>query len=70
MEKLLANVKSKVFPDMLTKDFYICTCKAIDDLPSQITSTSKNFGLFLAMDAQSVDANRIGHVAKELIKKG
>ena len=70
MEKLLTNVRSKVLPDMQTKDFYLCPSKTIDVLASQITPTSKNFGLLLAMDSESVDVGRIGHAAGMLMEKG
>lgn len=70
MEKLLANVTSKVFSNMQRKDFYFCSSDTLDVLASQITPTSPSFGLLVAMDAQSVDAGRIGHAAEMLMEKG
>ena len=59
MEKLLSNVKSEVFPDKQTKDIYLCLSTTIDVMAEQITPTSPNFGLVLAMDAQSIDSGQI-----------
>ncbi len=70
MEKLLSNVKSEVFPDKQTKDIYLCPTTTIDMLAEQITLTSPNFGLLLAMDARSIDSGRIGKLAEKMADKG
>ena len=70
MEKLLSNVKSEVFPDKQTKDIYLCPSTTINVLAEQITPTSPNFGLLLAMDAQPVDSGQIGELAEKLMEKG
>ncbi|SRR6266851_6610603 len=70
MEKLLSNVKSEVFPDKQTKDIYLCPSTTIDVLAEQITPTSPNFGLVLAMDAQSIDSGQIGELAEKMADKG
>jgi len=70
MEILLKNVRSQIFPGKQTKDIYLCPSTTIDGLAEKITPTSPNFGLLLAMDAQSIDSSQIGELAEELIEKG
>src|SRR5713101_1066953 len=70
MEILLRNVRSEALPDRQGKDIYLCPSATIDTLATQITPSSPNFGLLLAMDAQSVDSGQIGELAEKLASKG
>jgi hypothetical protein len=70
MEILLRNAKSEALPDRPAKDIYLCPSTAIDALAGQITPSSQNFGLLLAMDAQSFDVGQIGELAEKLASKG
>jgi hypothetical protein len=70
MELLLSKVRSEVFPDKLMKDIYLCPSVTIDALAEKITPTSPNFGLLLAMDAQSIDSDQIGELAEKMADKG
>src|SRR6267378_8327650 len=70
MEMLVKNVKSEVFPDKQTKDVYLCPSTTIDAMAEQITPTSPNFGLLLAMDARSMDSGQIGDLAEKMADKG
>jgi len=70
MEILLNNVKSEVLPDKQTKDIYLCPSLTIEALATKIVPTSPNFGLLLAMDAQSIDSGQIGDLAEKMADKG
>jgi|SRR6267143_1043357 len=70
MEILLRNVRSEALSDRPVKDIYLCSSATIGMLAARITPTSPNFGLLLAMDAQSVDVSQIGELAENLASKG
>jgi hypothetical protein len=70
MDKLVDDLRSDVFPDKPSKRLYLCTGSSIDSLGSEIKSSSKHFGLFLALDAQHLDTKKIGQVAEESLKSG
>src|SRR5580704_406521 len=73
MEKLTGNVKSEVFelsPDMPPKNLYLSSVGNIESLVDEIAPSSQDFGLFLALDADSLDDGKIGQVAKRLLLKG
>jgi hypothetical protein len=73
MEKLANSVKSEIF-DVVRhyplKDLWLCSIVDIESLGEAITPTSPHFGLFLALDALSLDVERIRRVAQELLQKG
>jgi len=70
MELLLSSVRSEVFPDKPMRDIYLCPSLTIDVLATKLVPTSLNFGLLLAMDAQSVDRGQIEHLAEKMADKG
>lgn len=70
MEKLSPNVTSAAFADKPAKDLYFCSGSSVERLPIEITPSSKCFGLFIAMDARTVDNECIERVATRLIAKG
>jgi hypothetical protein len=70
MEKLAGNVVSELLPDRPLRDIYLCSSETIESLVQQIVPPSPHFGLLLAADARSLDADRIGLVAESLLNKG
>ena len=69
MEKLAGNVISEVLPDRPRRDVYLCSSESIESLLGQITTTSRHFGLLLALDARSIEADQIGQIAETLLVK-
>jgi hypothetical protein len=70
MEKLAGNVFSEVLPDRPRRDVYLCSSETIESLVTQVVPSSRHFGLFVALDARSLDANKIAQLAGYLLEKG
>ena len=67
------NVRSEAFeafPSKPSKDFYLCSTQEIDSLTGQVNPSSQRFGLFLALDARSLDDVRISNSARSLLERG
>lgn len=70
MEKLAHKILSQVFPDRNAKALFLCPSDSIDRLTTEISSTSANFGLFLALDARGLSDEGIRQAARRLVSKG
>jgi len=69
MEKLAGNVVSEVLPEKPRRDIYLLLSETLESVIGQVSPSSHHFGLFLALDASSLDANQIGKLAESLLKK-
>jgi hypothetical protein len=73
MEKLLSDFKSPVLDALAVgtpKDLYLCSAESAAAIANQISLSSKNFALFLAMDAQTVESAELVEVARVLAGMG
>jgi hypothetical protein len=73
MEALARNLKgegSVLLPHYPPKDLYLCSTAEIESLVAVVAPSSQHFGLLLALDAMSIESERIGSVAEKILRKG